>query len=443
LRSYQREAAQLRALMWTYQQIAAHWRHRYGFNSRVAYRLAHGLTQAEVAERWNSQWPDPDSPKSAKTISYWEIWPDPGGRTPSPDVLNKLAYLYRCDAGELLDGEDHSHLDPVHTTGDATDIPHVLSATAPEQGSLPALMPAGGVTVVNLAMIDRLQALTDTYRQVDYRHGSRSVNADVNGHLRRMLQISDRAAGKTSQRRLMRAIGDAAQLAGWLAIDAQDYQQALARCRLAVSVAEKSNDRAQHAYALGVISYIHLHAGDGTAALRVLDTATDIASRNVPAAVESWIYEAIGEAHGLCRQPRPGGIALARSERHFDAVTVDNTPAWLSFFNADCHAARLKGRCLMRLHDPRHATNALHEALTLLPDAFVRERSGTLIDLAHVHVQLHQIEEACHVAHQADTLARQTQSERNRRRLRELLVDLMPWANLDCVGELYRQVLLN
>jgi tetratricopeptide (TPR) repeat protein len=446
LRSHQQEAEQLRALGWSYRQIAGQLRDRYGINSRVAYRLAHGLTQAEVAQRWNAHWPDPSAPKTAKTISYWEIWPATGGRTPSPDALNKLAYLYRCSAGELLDGEDFSRLDPANAV-DADDRADVASGigvrTNAEKGSLTALVPAGAITSVTSQMVDGFEALTDTYRQADYRTGSRSVTTDVTGHLRRMLEMSDRATSTVAQRRLMRAIGDAAQLAGWLAIDAQNYHQALSRCRLALGVAEKINDRALHAYTLGVISYIHLHAGNGGAALRVFDTAKDLASHGVPAAVTSWIYEAVGEAYGLRGERRPGIAALTTAERQFDGVTVDNTPVWLSFFNADCHAARLKGRCLMRLDQPKEALSALHEALTILPSTFVRERSGTLIDLAYAHVHLKQVEDACHVASQADVLARRTRSERNRRRLRQLLVDLMPWTQLACVRDLYRQVLLN
>jgi hypothetical protein len=122
-RTYQQEAEQLRARGWTYRQIAVEWRSRYGFNTRVAYRLAHGMTQADVARRWNDEWPDLDAPKTAKQISYWEIWPRSGGRTPSMDTLNKLAYLYRCSAGELLDGEDYSHLDLAITAQTGGDPP--------------------------------------------------------------------------------------------------------------------------------------------------------------------------------------------------------------------------------------------------------------------------------------------------------------------------------
>jgi hypothetical protein len=104
-RSYHEEAEQLRARGHTYQQIAHQWRLLYGFNSRVAYRLSHGLTQRDVADLWNEQWPDAELPKTAKSISYWETWPR-SGRAPSVDTLNKLAFLYQCSAGELLDGAD-------------------------------------------------------------------------------------------------------------------------------------------------------------------------------------------------------------------------------------------------------------------------------------------------------------------------------------------------
>jgi hypothetical protein len=107
-RSLRREADQLRAHGTTVQEIVARWRQQHELNSRVAYRLANGLTQGEVAELWNSQWPDAQAPKTGKQISYWESWPGPGGRAPSAETLNRLAFLYRCAAGELLDGEDHS-----------------------------------------------------------------------------------------------------------------------------------------------------------------------------------------------------------------------------------------------------------------------------------------------------------------------------------------------
>ncbi|MET7950010.1 hypothetical protein [Micromonospora sp. NPDC005324] len=440
-RSYQREADELRASCWTYRQIASHWRKRYRFNPRVAFRLAHGLTQADVARRWNEQWPDADAPKTAKQISYWEIWPGPAGRAPSLNTLNKLAFLYRCAAGDLLGGEDHSHLDTAALRASEPE-PHAGRFTGERSTGAP--LPDGTVlTRVTDRIVEDFEILTDTYRHLDYREGSGRVSADVSAHLHRMLEVSNRTINASTHHRLLRAAGDAAQLAAWFAIDAQRYQQAHGFCRLTISLAEKANDRSLHSYGLGVLSQIHLHRGDGRTALSLLGTARDVGGPSMPAAVNSWLGEAIGEAHGLLDEPRRGMTALAEAERVFDGVSAANTPVWLSFFNADCHAARLKGRCLTRLSRPTDATRSLYEALTLLPADFVRERSGTFIDLAVAYTQMNQVEQACHAATQADILARRTGSERNRKRLRQLLIDLLPWAGLDCVQSLYRQVLIN
>ncbi|MFG1900352.1 hypothetical protein [Micromonospora carbonacea] len=440
-RSFQREADELRASGWTYRRIASHWRQRYRINPRVAFRLAHGLTQADVARRWNEQWPDADAPKTAKQISYWEIWPGPAGRAPSLDTLNKLAFLYRCAAGDLLGGEDHSHLDAEALRAGTPEAPASRSTSERATG---VPLPSGAVlTRVTERVVEDLEILTDTYRRLDYREGAGKVSADVGTHLHRMLEVSNRTTSTATHRRLLRAAADAAQLAAWLAIDAQRYQQAHGYCRLTISLAEKADDRALHSYGLGVLSQIHLHNGDGRTALSLLGAARDVAGRGVPAAVNSWLGEATGEAYGLLDEPHRGMIALAGAERAFDGVSRDNTPAWLSFFNADCHAARLKGRCLTRLSRPTDATRSLYEALTLLPADFVRERSGTFIDLAVAYTQMNQIEQACHAATEADVLARRTGSERNRKRLRQLLVDLLPWSGLDCVQSLYRQVLIN
>lgn len=114
-RSRKAELAQLRDQLrqqgFSYPQIAARIRAEHGVNPRVAFRLAHGLTQAEVAERWNSLWPEAEAPRTAKHISYWEAWPTPTGRMPSLDTVGKLACIYQCQPGDLLDTSDYHQLD--------------------------------------------------------------------------------------------------------------------------------------------------------------------------------------------------------------------------------------------------------------------------------------------------------------------------------------------
>jgi hypothetical protein len=47
----------LRAQGWTWAQIARHITGDEHVNMRVAFRLAHGMSQREVAARWNEEFP--------------------------------------------------------------------------------------------------------------------------------------------------------------------------------------------------------------------------------------------------------------------------------------------------------------------------------------------------------------------------------------------------
>jgi hypothetical protein len=104
-------AARLRGLGWSYRRIARELQSGHRLNALTAFRLAHGWTQEEAARRWNERWPDQAPPKTGKCFSYWEAWPARGSRAPSARTLLRLAELYLCRAGDLLDGEDFGALD--------------------------------------------------------------------------------------------------------------------------------------------------------------------------------------------------------------------------------------------------------------------------------------------------------------------------------------------
>jgi transcriptional regulator with XRE-family HTH domain len=105
-------SGQLRAEGQSWAQIARSVQDQEHVNARVALRLAHGWTQEQVATRWNQQWPPREGSAGLtdKNISAWETWPQ-SGIQPSLKTLKRLAQLYQCDVGQLIEDADYRHLD--------------------------------------------------------------------------------------------------------------------------------------------------------------------------------------------------------------------------------------------------------------------------------------------------------------------------------------------
>lgn len=142
-----------------------------------------------------------------------------------------------------------------------------------------------------------------------------------------------------------------------------------------------------------------------------------------------------------------GARALHRAEVLFDAVRPDDVPSWLNFFNAECHIIRLKGRCLTRLGQYQAAIATLEAACASLPEQYVREQSGTQIDLAAAHllgaqqqVSAAELDTAAEIASGAFQKALDTESGRNQRRVRELLPGFLPYSRQDTVQALIQAV---
>lgn len=405
----------------------------------AAARRAAGFTQEELAEALHVD---------RSTVIRWES----GHHQPVPYLWPKLARLLGVTKERLqalfTNEPVHSVLPPGSQLVLVDSVTATSLAWRPSAGMSVAHQSREGLPV-RAELLSQYEALTDHYRQIDYQAGSHAVYGDTVTHLNRLQAAADQVPSAL-YRRYIGLIGDTAQLAAWLAIDSQNYVAARQFCAVALSSSEEGEDPTLHAYVLGVMSYIHLHARRGTEAVHLLDAALHVANTprfGVNPAVRSWLYEAMGEAHAYAGDRQAGAAALAQAEQLFDGVQLDTVPQWLGFFNAQEHAARLKGRCLMRLGDGHIAIATLRTACELLPEHYVRERSGTLIDLASAHLMdanrttnAPDPEAAADIAGEAWRLAVLTQSGRNQRRITELLPTFRPFAHLEQVQALMAAV---
>jgi hypothetical protein len=140
----------------TWPDVADAFRHQYGVNARCAFRLAHGWSQREAADRWNVRWPA--DPKTFKSFSYWELWPGPTGHMPSFDVLTKLAELYECAVADLVvDCPDFRDRDPAHLAAQSLlHLPAVVDKDFSEtKGHGPGALSSSNVA----AVVDRVEEL--------------------------------------------------------------------------------------------------------------------------------------------------------------------------------------------------------------------------------------------------------------------------------------------
>lgn len=92
--------------------IAIEMRSRWGMRPREAWRLAHGWSLQEVADRLNTA---AESNRAAaitdaSQLGKWEKWPAPASRRPSLAILALLAEVYGCTVADLLDLEDYRNL---------------------------------------------------------------------------------------------------------------------------------------------------------------------------------------------------------------------------------------------------------------------------------------------------------------------------------------------
>jgi transcriptional regulator with XRE-family HTH domain len=411
----------------TTRQVAAAIAERFGVTPQAAFRHAAGLSQAEVAERYNQRWPR-EHPKTFKHVSYWECWQGPGAgpttssRAPSYEDLARLAGLYGCLVDDLLFGPCYAPAVPA--AGAASGFAEVISLLLPggyaerpedddddvgialrvtvgegnttvklSRRQFTELLAAGGLAAVlpDAALARNAQAGSGSaryYRQLLTAHQSGHHLLDPRAHISALRQtlrgIEQQRAESTSSglRGELRLVqSEYAEHLSWLYREAGDLGACRRWADRTAGWALESGDTTMATYMMLRSANLALDQGDHQQAAELAVAAQNV-SWQIPPVLRgvALAYEARSRAY-------TGTVAQDQLDQSASLIadgSPENGPAYLRFYNND-FADVQRATCYVDAGTPERAVTILQSKITTLPASHGRDRGVYLARLGAAH----------------------------------------------------------
>jgi transcriptional regulator with XRE-family HTH domain len=411
------------------EQIAAAIIEAFDVNPRVAFRHALGLTQSQVADRYNQRWPHA-VPKTRKEISYWECWQGPGhatssssARTPSYEDLVRLAQLYGCLVDDLLVGPRRNP-NPSATTVPYQVITDILSnlkaadyaedlkqsgdeaivtLRAPvgegsiivrlsrrqftellATGGLAALLPDAALAP---AMADTNLEGVASWRRILTAHQAGHHLLAPHAHITTLTDTLARIsaarddAGPNLRRQLRRLQAEYAEHISWLHRETADLASCWRWADRAASWALETGDTAMATYMMLRRATVALDQDDHARAGELAQAAQH-ANWDTPPALNAaaHLYQARAQAAtGIIAERE-----LDRADELLAAGHQPDDPAYLRFYTTDFGELQ-RATCYLTAGLPARAVTILQARLTALSATNHRDRAVHLARLGAAH----------------------------------------------------------
>lgn len=239
---------------------------------------------------------------------------------------------------------------------------------------------------------------------------------------------------------LLVAVGELAQITGWIASDAGHRMRAEGAYRLGVGAARQAGDRVLAGNLLGSLAYHLVNTGYPGAGLALAEAGVaETGSAAVPRA-RALAWDRLAWAHALAGQVAPTGRALGRAQEALAAYTAgEEDPGYLYWVTAE-ELQIMEARCFTELGRPLRAVPRLTGVLERYDPGHTRELVLYLSWLSVAYCDANEPEAAAQTAQRMISLAGDLASDRTAARVGAVTDRLRRFATVPVVRDVLCRV---
>ncbi|GAB3912572.1 hypothetical protein GCM10029964_120520 [Kibdelosporangium lantanae] len=251
--------------------------------------------------------------------------------------------------------------------------------------------------------------------------------------------LRDAAYSEGLGRRLLIALSELCQLAGWVTGDAGLYSLAAHYYSVGVKAGHAAGDAALAGNLISTLAYQVSNVGNRREAVLLAQTAITGSQRVATPTTKALFNERVAWAQARVGDRVQTERALVAVERDFSRGQSADDPEWV-YWLSESEINVMAGRCYVELGLPERAVPLLSGALAHYDERMTRELALYTSWLAEAQIGLGEVEEAANSAARALELTEQISSARSDDRVSLLRRKLEPYRNIPAVQDFEEQV---
>ena len=260
--------------------------------------------------------------------------------------------------------------------------------------------------------VEKVEGRVHQLRLLDDHVGGTETHAMVTGELEATGALLRNASySEAVGKRLLAAVGELCQLAGWTLSDADHHARAEQIYLLGVRAAHAAGDTAGAANNLSSLAYQVANIGDAREAETLARSAYAGAEHAATATTRALLAERVAWAAARAGGARDAERALGKVEHEYDDRRPADDPIWTYWLNED-EIEVMAGRVWTELRRPMRAVPILERATAGYGENTGRETALYLTWLAESLLQANEVERAAEAATRALRISRRAGSTR-------------------------------